>query len=89
MLYFKSIQGLGIFFRIGGSQSEQVSLNGIPEKAIPEEAIAYKHKEVGINNFVQLRWAIVQPGHNTRGRINYTNDTRGRVNDTRGRVNET
>ena len=29
----KSIQGLGIFFRIGGPQSEQVISNGIPEEA--------------------------------------------------------
>ena len=36
---------------------EKVSTNGIPE-----EAIAYYYKEVGINNLVELRCAKVQLG---------------------------
>ena len=53
----KSYQVQGIFFRIGGPQSEQVSINGIPE-----ETIAYDYKEVGINNLKELRCAKVQLG---------------------------
>ena len=45
------------FFRIGGPYSEQVSINGIPE-----EAIAYNYKEVGINDLAELRCAKVQLG---------------------------
>ena len=58
MLYFKSIHGLGIFFRIGGPQSEQVSIN-----SIPEEAIANNYKEVEINNLAKLKFVKVQLGH--------------------------
>ena len=36
---------------------EQVSIN-----VIPEEAIAYNYKEVGINNLAKLRYAKVQLG---------------------------
>jgi len=57
MPYFKSIQGLGIFIRIGGPWSEQVSINGISE-----EAIAYNYKEEEINNLAELRCAKVQLG---------------------------
>ena len=38
---------------------EQVSIN-----VIPEEAIAYNYKEVGINNLAELRCAKVQLGQN-------------------------
>ena len=49
--------GSGIFFRIGGPLSEQVSINGIPE-----DAITYDYKEVGINNLAEFRCAKVQLG---------------------------
>ena len=59
-IFFKaSMQGLGFFFRIGGPYSEQVRINGIPE-----EAIVYNYKEVGINNLAELRCAEVQLGQN-------------------------
>ena len=58
MLYFKRIQGLEFLFRIGEPQSEQISMSD----DIPEEAIAYNYKEVGINNSAELRCAKVQLG---------------------------
>ena len=54
---FFCVQGLGIFFRIGGPKSEQVSINGIPEEA-RLQCFDRTSRSIFFSKVVKFTWKI-------------------------------